>query len=40
MRVPSCLRCAKIMGVPWVPDLFEGVCEGCEERLTGDPIAG
>lgn len=39
-EVPSCLRCAKLLGATWVPALFEGECQGCEIALTGNPIAG
>jgi len=40
MKVPSCLRCAKTMGVPWQEALFEGECRGCETPLTGNPYVG
>ena len=36
MQVPSCLRCAKVMGVPWREALFEGECRGCEVPLSGN----
>lgn len=39
-EVPSCLRCAKTIGVPWRRALFEGECTGCGEELTGEPVAG
>ena len=37
VEVPSCADCAKIVGVMWVPGLFEGECLGCEIALSGMP---
>ena len=37
-KVPSCRDCAKIIGVSWMGDLFEGQCRGCECALSGFPV--
>lgn len=34
-RVPSCALCASTLGLPWVSDLFEGTCRGCDVSLSG-----
>lgn len=36
-EIPSCQRCAKTLSAPWKEGLFEGMCQGCEVRLTGNP---